>query len=97
MVEHLLVALIEARDGRSFLEIIIAQIVALRRRHEVRLPLVLMNSDATREARVARGQAAPKVDAASGAEVVRVLAAASESLADHGRVIELSPARVGIP
>ncbi|HEY2258067.1 MAG TPA: UTP--glucose-1-phosphate uridylyltransferase [Solirubrobacteraceae bacterium] len=43
-------SLIEARDGRSFLEIIIAQIVALRRRHEVRLPLVLMNSDATREA-----------------------------------------------
>jgi len=44
---------------------------------------------------VARGQAAPKVDAASGAEVVRVLAAASESLADNGRVIELSPARAG--
>ena len=44
---------------------------------------------------VARGQAAPKVDASSGAEVVRVLAAASESLADNGRVIELTPARVG--
>lgn len=44
---------------------------------------------------VARGQAAPKVDAASGAEVVRVLAAASESLADNGRVIELTPARAG--
>jgi predicted dehydrogenase len=44
---------------------------------------------------VARGQAAPRVDAASGAEVVRVLAAASESLADNGRVIELTPARAG--
>jgi predicted dehydrogenase len=44
---------------------------------------------------VARGQAAPKVDAASGAQVVRVLAAASESLADNGRVIELAPARAG--
>lgn len=44
---------------------------------------------------VARGQAAPKVDAASGAEVVRVLAAASESLADNGRVIDLTPARAG--
>jgi predicted dehydrogenase len=44
---------------------------------------------------VARGQAVPKVDAASGAEVVRVLAAASESLADNGRGIELAPARAG--
>jgi predicted dehydrogenase len=44
---------------------------------------------------VARGQAAPKVDAASGAEVVRVLAAASESLADNGRVVDLTPARAG--
>lgn len=40
-------------------------------------------------AAVARGQAAPRVDAASGREVVRVLAAASESLADGGRVVEL--------
>jgi UTP--glucose-1-phosphate uridylyltransferase len=43
-------SLIEARDGRSFLDIIIGQIVALRHRLAVRLPLVLMNSDATREA-----------------------------------------------
>jgi UTP--glucose-1-phosphate uridylyltransferase len=43
-------SLIEARDGRSFLDIIIGQVVALRRRHGVRLPLVLMNSDATRAA-----------------------------------------------
>jgi UTP--glucose-1-phosphate uridylyltransferase len=42
-------SLIEAREGRSFLEIIIAQTLALRRRHGVRLPLVLMNSQATRE------------------------------------------------
>ena len=45
---------------------------------------------------VARGQTAPRVDAASGAEVVRVLAAASESLADNGRVIDLTPARAGV-
>jgi UTP--glucose-1-phosphate uridylyltransferase len=43
-------SLIEARDGRSFLDIIIGQVLALRRRHDVRLPLVLMNSDATRAA-----------------------------------------------
>ncbi len=41
--------LLEAREGRSFLEIIIGQTLALRRRHGVRLPLVLMNSQATRE------------------------------------------------
>jgi UTP--glucose-1-phosphate uridylyltransferase len=43
-------SLIEAREGRSFLEIIIGQTLALRRRHGIRLPLVLMNSEATREA-----------------------------------------------
>ncbi|MGO9956581.1 MAG: UTP--glucose-1-phosphate uridylyltransferase [Solirubrobacteraceae bacterium] len=43
-------SLIEARDGRSFLEIIIGQTIALRRRHGIGLPLVLMDSQATREA-----------------------------------------------
>jgi UTP--glucose-1-phosphate uridylyltransferase len=41
-------SLLEAREGRSFLGIIIGQTLALRRRHGVRLPLVLMNSEATR-------------------------------------------------
>ena len=41
-------SLLEARDGKSFLEIIIGQTLALRRRHGVRLPLILMNSEATR-------------------------------------------------
>ena len=41
-------SLIEAREGRSFLEIIVGQTLALRRRHDVRLPLVLMDSDVTR-------------------------------------------------
>ncbi len=43
-------SLIQAREGRSFLEIIIGQTLALRRRHGLRLPLVLMNSQATRDA-----------------------------------------------
>jgi UTP--glucose-1-phosphate uridylyltransferase len=43
-------SLVEAREGRSFLEIIIGQTLALRERHGVRLPLLLMNSEATREA-----------------------------------------------
>jgi UTP--glucose-1-phosphate uridylyltransferase len=41
-------SLVEARDGRSFLDIIIGNTLALRRRCGVRLPLVLMNSRATR-------------------------------------------------
>ncbi|MGH2915750.1 MAG: UTP--glucose-1-phosphate uridylyltransferase [Solirubrobacteraceae bacterium] len=43
-------SLIEARDGRSFLQIIIGQVLALRRRHGIGLPLVLMDSEATRDA-----------------------------------------------
>jgi UTP--glucose-1-phosphate uridylyltransferase len=43
-------SLVQAREGRSFLDIIVAQTVALRERFGVRLPLVLMNSDATRDA-----------------------------------------------
>ena len=42
-------SLLEARDGRSFLDIIVGQTLALRRRYGVRLPVVLMDSEATRE------------------------------------------------
>jgi UTP--glucose-1-phosphate uridylyltransferase len=42
-------SLVEARDGKSFLDIIVGQTLALRRRHGVRLPLILMDSQATRE------------------------------------------------
>ncbi len=41
-------SLVEARDGRTFLDLIVGQILALRRRHGVRLPLLLMDSQATR-------------------------------------------------
>jgi UTP--glucose-1-phosphate uridylyltransferase len=41
-------SLVEAREGHTFLDIIVGQILALRERHGVRLPLVLMNSEATR-------------------------------------------------
>ncbi|MGH2873176.1 MAG: UTP--glucose-1-phosphate uridylyltransferase [Solirubrobacteraceae bacterium] len=47
-------SLIEARDGRSFLEIIVGQVLALRRRHGVPLPLLLMDSEATRAATLAQ-------------------------------------------
>ena len=42
-------SLLEARDGKTFLEIIVGQTLALRRRYGVRLPLILMDSVATRE------------------------------------------------
>jgi UTP--glucose-1-phosphate uridylyltransferase len=43
-------SLVEAREGRTFLDIIIGQTLSLRRRLGVGLPLVLMDSDATRTA-----------------------------------------------
>jgi UTP--glucose-1-phosphate uridylyltransferase len=42
-------SLVQALEGHSFLDIIIGQTLALRRRHGVRLPLLLMDSEATRE------------------------------------------------
>ena len=42
-------SLIEVKPGVTFLDVIVRQILALRRRHQARLPLVLMNSFATRE------------------------------------------------
>ena len=57
-------SLVHARDGRSFLEIIVGQTLALRRRHDVALPLVLMNSQATRQETLAalEGQPASRYD-----------------------------------
>lgn len=42
-------SLVQARDGKTFLEIIIGQTMALRRRYGIGLPLVLMDSEATQE------------------------------------------------
>jgi UTP--glucose-1-phosphate uridylyltransferase len=41
-------SLLEAKPGASFLDVIATQVLALRDRHGARLPLVLMNSAATR-------------------------------------------------
>ncbi len=54
-------SLMEARDGRSFLELIVEQTLALRSRRGARLPLVLMNSDATREATLQALQRFPQL------------------------------------
>jgi UTP--glucose-1-phosphate uridylyltransferase len=55
-------SLVEARDGRSFLDIIIGQTLALRREHGIRLPLVLMDSDATRAETLAALAAHPELE-----------------------------------
>ena len=46
-------SLLPVKDGRSFLEIVTRQVAALRREFGARLPLVLMNSAATRDASLA--------------------------------------------
>jgi UTP--glucose-1-phosphate uridylyltransferase len=43
-------SLLEVKEGQTFLDLIVRQVLALRERYEARLPLVLMNSFATRDA-----------------------------------------------
>jgi UTP--glucose-1-phosphate uridylyltransferase len=43
-------SLVEVKPGRSFLDVVALQVLDLRARHGVRLPLVLMNSFSTRDA-----------------------------------------------
>ena len=72
-------SLVEVHGGRSFLEVIVAQASALRRRLGIRLPLLLMDSDATSAqtlAALAEGDAeeflqsiVPKLDARTLAPV----------------------------
>src|ERR1700753_1546415 len=54
-------SLMEARDGKSFLEIIIGQTLALRRRYQVGLPLVLMDSYASQEPTLAALDRHPEI------------------------------------
>src|SRR5688500_7402325 len=42
-------SLLEVKDGLTFLDVIVRQVLDLRERHGARLPLVLMNSFYTRE------------------------------------------------
>jgi UTP--glucose-1-phosphate uridylyltransferase len=56
-------SLIEARDGLSFLDVIARQTLALRARHGIRLPLVLMNSYRTRDETLAALERYPDLPA----------------------------------
>ena len=42
-------SLLEVKDGLSFLDVIVRQVLHLRERHDARIPLLLMNSFATRD------------------------------------------------
>src|SRR5437588_6952211 len=55
-------SLVQAREGHTFLDIIIGQVLALRDRHQVRLPLVLMNSEATRSETLQALRRHPELD-----------------------------------
>src|SRR6185437_11695554 len=55
-------SLVEAKDGLTFLDIIVRQVLGVRERHGVRLPLVLMNSFRTREPTLAALERYPELD-----------------------------------
>jgi UTP--glucose-1-phosphate uridylyltransferase len=54
-------SLIEAKDGLTFLDLIVGQVLALRDRFQARVPLVLMNSFATRDDSLAALAAQPEI------------------------------------
>ena len=54
-------SLLEAREGRSFLDVIAGQVLNLRRTHGVQLPLILMDSEATRAATLPALQQHPEL------------------------------------
>jgi UTP--glucose-1-phosphate uridylyltransferase len=56
-------SLIEAKDGLSFLDITVKQVLDLRKRSGARLPLVLMNSFATRDDTLKALQQYPELEA----------------------------------
>ncbi len=56
-------SLLEAKDGLTFLDIIVRQVLGLRERHGVRLPLVLMDSFRTRAETLAALERYPELEA----------------------------------
>jgi UTP--glucose-1-phosphate uridylyltransferase len=64
-------SLVEAREGHSFLDIIIGQTQSLRTRYGVRLPLILMDSQATREETLRALDAHPELDVGTGLDFLQ--------------------------
>jgi UTP--glucose-1-phosphate uridylyltransferase len=66
-------SLLEAREGRTFLDLIIGQVLALRREHHVDLPLILMNSEATRAQTLTALNAHPELDVGLALDFVQTM------------------------
>jgi UTP--glucose-1-phosphate uridylyltransferase len=64
-------SLIEAKDGLTFLDVVVGQVVGLRERFGARVPLVLMNSFATREDSLAALSRHPELAADVPADFVQ--------------------------
>jgi UTP--glucose-1-phosphate uridylyltransferase len=56
-------SLLEAREGQTFLDIIIGQTLVLRREHDLQLPLLLMDSEATQRETLAALEQHPELAA----------------------------------
>jgi UTP--glucose-1-phosphate uridylyltransferase len=56
-------SLLQVKEGLTFLDVIVRQVLALRRRFDARLPLVLMNSFATRDTTLAALERHPDIAA----------------------------------
>src|SRR5204862_7329787 len=64
-------SLLEVKDGLSFLDVIVRQTLQLRRRHGVRLPLVLMNSFYTRDDSLEALRGHPEIESDVPADFVQ--------------------------
>ena len=64
-------SLVEARDGLTFLDIIVGQTLALRQRFDIALPLLLMNSEATREETLKALEQHPELDSGLPADFMQ--------------------------
>jgi UTP--glucose-1-phosphate uridylyltransferase len=64
-------SLLPVKDGLSFLDVIARQTLELRRTHDARLPLVLMNSFYTREASLAALERYPELESDVPADFVQ--------------------------
>jgi UTP--glucose-1-phosphate uridylyltransferase len=56
-------SLLQVKDGCTFLDVIVRQVLALRQAHGARLPLLLMNSFATRDESIAALRSHPEIGA----------------------------------
>ena len=56
-------SLIDAKEGKTFLDIVVGQVLGLRERFGARVPLVLMNSFATRDDSLAALRRHPEIEA----------------------------------